>query len=65
MTTGEDPFVVVGQRGTERVRYTAASAVAAAAVAEYLRTGVTVCMPEMRRPCTGCLTHLSEIGGSG
>ncbi|MGH4015137.1 MAG: hypothetical protein ACRDSL_14695 [Pseudonocardiaceae bacterium] len=125
MTIGEDPFLVVGQRGTERVHQTVASAVAAAAVAEYLRggphpatrvewslrddvphlhqvllftttaddatihatrlvpgkpvsehpetccgtrldwvTGVPVCQPEMRPPCAGCLTSLSEVGGS-
>ncbi|MGH4014681.1 MAG: hypothetical protein ACRDSL_12305 [Pseudonocardiaceae bacterium] len=115
MTTGEDPFVVVGQRGTDRVSITAASPIAAAAVADYLRhcrypatrvewslrdevphqhpvllftaasdgtihatrlvpgkpvsehpqtccgtrldwaAGVTVCAPEMRRPCALCL----------
>ncbi|MGH3904270.1 MAG: hypothetical protein ACRDTE_08780 [Pseudonocardiaceae bacterium] len=124
MTTGEDPFVVVGQRGRVRVRQTVASAVAATAVAEYLRcgshpatrvewslrddvphshpvllftdsdnatihatqlvpgkpvsehpetccgtrlnwaTGVTVCAPEMRSPCPGCLHNLRGIGGS-
>ncbi len=124
MTTSEDPFVVVGHRGTERVSYSVASTVAAAAVAEYLRcglhpvtqvewslrddvphphpvllftdagdatihatrlvpgqpvsehpetccgtrldwaAGVTVCTPEMRRPCSECLTNLSEVGRS-
>lgn len=49
MTTGEGPFVVVGLLGTQRVRYTAASAVAAATVAEYLRCG-----PIPRGGYTGC-----------
>lgn len=39
MTTGENPFMVTGHRGTELVRYTAASVVAAAVVADHLRCG--------------------------
>lgn len=44
MTTGEDRFMAIGQRDTECVRHTAASAVAAA-VAGHLRCGLHPAWP--------------------